>query len=209
VQNTGRRFSGAQEDHVDDSFYRGFNSLARNTSWAHGLITAYAKYGIVVFSVLFLAAWWWARLAPDPEREMALLGWACIGAVVAFVVAQGIGALVDRSRPYETIHDAVVLIPRSSDVSFPSDHATVAGALAAGLWLVNRRVGQLAVVAAVALGLARVYVGVHFVSDVVGGLVLGAAVALIGSRPAVRVLRPLVVALERIPLVRPLIRAGP
>ena len=194
---------------MDDSFYRGFNSLARHTSWAHGLVSAYAKYGIVVFGVLLLAAWWWARLAPDPEREMALLGWACIGAVVAFVVAQGIGALVDRSRPYETIHDAVVLIPRSSDVSFPSDHATVAGALAAGLLLVNRRVGQVAAVAAIALGVARVYVGVHFVGDVVGGLALGAGVVLVGSRPAVRVLRPVVIMVERIPIVRPLIRAGP
>jgi undecaprenyl-diphosphatase len=193
---------------VDDALYRGFNSLARHTSWAHSVVTAYAKYGIGLFAVLLLAGWWRARLSRDPERAIAFLGWACIGAAVAFVVAQGIGTLVDRSRPYQTIHDAVVLVPRTSDFSFPSDHATVAGALSAGLWLANRRVGQLAAIAAIALAFARVYVGAHFPGDVVAGLALGAGVGVLGSRPALRVLRPLVVAVERIPVVRPLVRAG-
>jgi membrane-associated phospholipid phosphatase len=56
----------------------------------------------------------------------------------------------------------------------------MAGAAAAGLWLVSRRLGLIAVVAAVVMAFARVYIAAHYPWDVVAGLVLGALVALIG-----------------------------
>ena len=53
-----------------------------------------------------------------------------------------------RGRPYTVLPNILVLAHRSTDYSFPSDHAVMAGAVAGGLFLVNRRLSAIAIVAA-------------------------------------------------------------
>jgi membrane-associated phospholipid phosphatase len=86
----------------------------------------------------------------------------------------------DEARPYATHPHLVVLASRTSDFSFPSDHAVMAGAVASGLLLVSRRLGLVAVAAAVLMAFSRVYIAAHYPWDVLAGLALGAAVALLG-----------------------------
>ena len=62
-----------------------------------------------------------------------------VAALVAFLAQQVIVSLVDESRPYALRPDALVLIARTTDPSFPSDHACVCGAVAAALFFVDRR----------------------------------------------------------------------
>jgi membrane-associated phospholipid phosphatase len=100
-----------------------------------------------------------------------------------------------------------VLVSRTTDFSLPSDHATMAGAVAAGLFLANRRWGTIAAAAALLMAFTRVYVGAHYLSDVLAGLALGAAVAVIGWWAVVPLLDRLVARLARTPL-RPLITAA-
>ncbi len=111
---------------------------------------------------------------------MAVTIWAAVGTVVAVGVNQPIVNLVQRGRPYNAMAGVKVLVKHSQDFSFPSDHAVVAGAAAAAIWLVNRRVAIVATVAAVVLAFARLYVGAHYPGDVVAALALGAAVTLVG-----------------------------
>ena len=85
---------------------------------------------------------------------------------------------------------AHALIDRTSDFSFPSDHATTVGAVAAALWLANRRFGLVAGVLALLMAFSRVYVGVHYPGDVLGGLTLGAGTVLFLWPLADRLLRP-------------------
>ncbi|MEP7113735.1 MAG: phosphatase PAP2 family protein [Ilumatobacteraceae bacterium] len=79
--------------------------------------------------------------------------------------------------PTKTMCAVHVLVDRTTDFSFPSDHATAVGAVAAGLLLANQRWGIIAAVLAVAMAFTRVYVGAHYPGDVAAGLILGAAVA--------------------------------
>jgi len=109
-------------------------------------------------------------------------------------------------RPYETMPRVHVLIDRTSDFSFLSDHALVAGAVAVALLFANRRWGIVAGVAAGLMALARVYVGAHYPGDVVAGLVFGAVVAIAGGLLLVPVLNRVVDRLVRTPL-RPLLSA--
>ena len=179
---------------VDAALYRLVNRMADGTPFAHGLFTAYAKYGVAVFAGLLLAGWWSARRAGD-RRAMAASLWGGAGALAALGLAQQIGHVVDRARPYTAMPAAHVLIARTADFSFPSDHATVVGAVAAGLWLANRRLGLVTAGLALFMAFARVYVGAHYPGDVLAGLALGAGTTLALGPLADRLLRP---ALERI-----------
>jgi undecaprenyl-diphosphatase len=179
---------------VDRSLYRRINDFADSTAWAHGIVRAGAKYGIVILGVLLLAAWWQARRQADVA--VAAVVWAGAAPLAALAVAQVVNKIVDRSRPYVAMPDAHVLIARSADASFPSDHSTAAGAVAVGLVIAgaalgSRRLGIIAAVAAVLLAFSRVYVGVHYPSDVLAGLAIGGVVAVVFAPLAKRLLTPI------------------
>jgi undecaprenyl-diphosphatase len=160
------------------------NHFMQRTGWLHPVATAYANYGVVLFALLLLVAAWLSRRSPSREMlARSLLAGA--GTLLAIAVNQPIVHGVSEARPFTRVHDAVVLVHRSTDASFPSDHATMAGAVAIGLLLAHRRLGLVAAVLAVVMAADRVYVGAHYPVDVIAGLALGAAVAL-----AVQLLAP-------------------
>lgn len=192
---------------MDTDLYRATNRFADHTTWLHGPLSAYARYGIVLFAAALLASWWVSRAADDLEA-LAGAAWAGAAALGALGVGQLLGNIIDRSRPYETIPQAHVLIARTTDFSFPSDHATAAAAVAAGLVIATRRIGLVAAAAALLMALARVYVGAHYPADVAAGLVLGAAVAALGHRLVVPHLTRLLRHLATTPL-RPLLTSRP
>jgi undecaprenyl-diphosphatase len=163
---------------LDDRLLLDANSLSRATGWLHPLVTGYAKYGVVLFALLLLAGLAVAR--GGSPRKLAAAGWACAATLLAVAVNQPVGHLFEEARPYATHPHLLVLASRTRDFSFPSDHAVMAGAVAAGLLLVSRRLGRAAVAAAVLMAFARVYIAAHYPWDVAAGLALGAAVALLG-----------------------------
>lgn len=164
---------------LDTNWYLDVNRFARSTSWAHGFMAAYALWaGIAVLAVLLIAGWWRARA--DGTRAVARALWAAIGVVVAVGINQPISHAVGRLRPYAVLRHVEVLVPRANDFTFPSDHATAAGAAICGLLLAKRwRLALAAAFFGLFLAFARIYAGAHYPGDVAGGLVIGAAVTAI------------------------------
>lgn len=163
---------------LDDRLLADVNDFARHTGWLHGVMTGYATYGIALFAVLLVIGVLLAR--SGPTRRLAAAGWACLATVIAVGVNQPVVSAVSEVRPYTTHPQLQVLASHSSDFSFPSDHAVMAGAAATGLWLVSRVLGVLATLAALVMAFARVYIAAHYPWDVLAGLLLGAVVALLG-----------------------------
>jgi undecaprenyl-diphosphatase len=160
-------------DYIGFKFINGLsgNGVADTVMTLLARDLAQVLMGIV--ALLFLVPW--TRLRGE-RRNAAVLATAAAG--VALAINQPLGHLIDRARPYVT-HPAQthLLIARSHDPSFPSDHATGAFALAFGIWLYDRTAGTVLLILAATLAFARVYVGTHYPGDVVAGAFMGMGVA--------------------------------
>ncbi|MFJ3407514.1 phosphatase PAP2 family protein [Promicromonospora sp. NPDC090134] len=106
-----------------------------------------------------------------------LLAAAGVGAVAAYGTSEVVKLLVTEERPCRAVDVATVLAcPAPGDWSWPSNHSTIAGALAVACLLAAPRLSPLVVPLAVAVAGARVAAGVHYVHDVACGLALGVLV---------------------------------
>lgn len=190
---------------MDWQLFWWLNVVQQRSAWAHGPVRLYATVGVGLFALAIATGWWIARRDRD-RRRVAAAAWAGVAALTGLLINQPIGHLVRRARPY-AIHSGVhVLVARTSDFSFPSDHVVVAAAVAAALLLVDRRLGSAVAILACCMAFARVSVGAHYPDDVAGGMVVGIIAALGGWPLAVRVLEPLAARLARSPL-KPLVVA--
>lgn len=102
-------------------------------------------------------------------------------AALGFFAADGIGGLlkhlVERPRPCQVLSDARLVVKCLHSFSFPSGHATTSFAAASLIGHYYRKAAVPAFIIAVLVAFSRIYVGVHYPSDVLGGSVLGGAVA--------------------------------
>lgn len=183
---------------LDTRIFYYVNDFARDTPWLHTVVSAYANDGVVLFALFLLAGWWIARRADD-DAAMAAAVWAPIGVLAAVAINQPIANTIDASRPCNALPHIVVL-HCNTDGGFPSDHAMMAGAVTAGVWLVSRRLGIVTAVAALVMAFTRVYVAAHYPQDVVAGLAVGAAISLVGYRLVRPLLRRLINAIADSPL---------
>ncbi|GAU64676.1 putative phosphatase [Streptomyces sp. NBRC 110611] len=177
----------------------GINGLAKDApAWVNRAMEYIGEYGIIAgLAVLCLIAWWFARRRPDAPSAVAGLVWAPLAAGVALLANIPIRAFVERPRPFKDHAGLEVLIPGKSDFSFVSDHATLTMAVGVGLFIAHRKYGLIGIALALAEGFCRVYMGVHYPTDVIGGFALGTAVALLLAPLAQALLVPLTTAIGR------------
>jgi undecaprenyl-diphosphatase len=187
------------------------NGLAKDAPvWFDRVMEYVGEYGILLATVL-LVLWCWLsvrkRGGEDAPASVAALVWAPLAAGVAVLVNVPIRGFVERPRPFLQHEGLEVLVSGKTDYSFVSDHATITMAIAVGLFVANRKFGLFGIGLALLEGFCRVYMGVHYPTDVIGGFALGTAVALLLSPPAMALLTPLMKAIERSPRAGWLIRA--
>jgi membrane-associated phospholipid phosphatase len=174
---------------MDYSLYRDINGLS-GSSFADGIFkfvsVDFVVLLVVAVALLFLVPWRTHRI----DRRAGAVT-ATASAALALLIAQPISHAVDRLRPYVSHPGhAHLLIARSHDASFPSDHATGSMALAVGILVYDRVAGLVMLALAVLVAFARVYTGTHYPGDVLAGAVLGAVVALVlGRTPIARLLQ--------------------
>ena len=116
-------------------------------------------------------------------RRTRKAGLAMAIALVSYLVAGDfiLKPLFARPRPCDVNTAVTILVKRPHGHSFPSGHTSSAFAAAFALWRQDRKLGFPALILAVFIAFTRLYLYVHFPTDILGGVVLGLALGALAS----------------------------
>lgn len=135
---------------------------------------------VVVFSFLLLVFWF---AGDGPLRRAHFQTgfiWTSLGLALTNVAVKLFNIfVVYRDRPFIRYPDTNLLFYRPHDSSFPSNSVAVCFAFAIGIFMFHRRAGVCSIALAVVFAVGRVYAGIHYPLDVVGGAAIGAACVII------------------------------
>ncbi len=190
---------------MDWAIFHAVNAGVATREWLEDPVTALADALVPLYALATVALWLLARPYGNPRWKLASAS-ALVAAAVALAVNQVISHLWARPRPFTDHPDLThVLTARTTDPSFPSDHAAAAFAIAFAVLALSRRAGALFLVAATAIGLSRIALGMHYPSDVLAGALVGFGAATLVTTLGSPWIARLVVLVSRVtdPLLRP------
>lgn len=138
--------------------------------WLDALARFFAVYGVYFFVAGLAVYWFVARNRLGARKSLVV-------AFTAFVLSRGILTeiirfLFPRQRPFLQ-HEATQYVAKGNEPSFPSGHAAAMFAIAFAIYFYNKSLGKWLLLISLLVGIARVMVGIHFPSDILGGLVVG------------------------------------
>ncbi len=137
-----------------------------------------------VITFLGDGGWFWIALAVvmlffKRTRKTALMMGAALvfGLIICNLILK---PSVARIRPYEIAEGIKLLIDKQSDFSFPSGHTAASFEAATVLMIRDRRFGIPALVLAVIIAFSRMYLYVHYPTDILGGIAVGVLCGVLG-----------------------------
>jgi undecaprenyl-diphosphatase len=162
------------EVNLDNAITLGINILAGQSSFLDQVMIEVTTFG-VPFMILLVALQWWSK-RPRQERR-----YVCVAAGLSFLLGLAIAQImllfIHRIRPYDAGISHLIVAP-TVDWSFPSDHAIASLSIAFAFALNGlRRWSIMFFVLASLVCFSRIFVGMHYASDILGG----AAVALLAA----------------------------
>jgi undecaprenyl-diphosphatase len=182
---------------LDFSLERHANVFAVHHDGIEDVARAYAGVSEALF--LALVAGVVAVGLLGRKRRLVTTGLLALAATgAALLVAHVVSILVDRPRPFVAHPVIHPFLAHAADASFPSDHATAAFAIAGVLYLRGGVRWLPVLIAAVALAVSRVLIGLHYPGDVLAGALIGSLAAALVSAGATRR-----IALPRVLVARP------
>ncbi len=95
---------------------------------------------------------------------------------LALVLTVGLGVLkplIGRARPFTHLPELTLLIPPETGFSFPSGHTASSFASALSIRFASKNGGRIALVFAAAIAFSRLYLSVHYLTDILAGVLLG------------------------------------
>jgi undecaprenyl-diphosphatase len=177
---------------MNSALFDAINDLAGHTALADDLVKVAARYLVFAIAAGVAICWVIGR-----GRQRAVNQAMVVDAVVAASLGLATASLIQHfyvhPRPFVERQDVILLINHSADASLPSEHAVVAFSLAgAALWARRLLLGSGLLLAAAALGFARIYTGLHYPADIGAA----AGVGLLASFFAVGLAGPLTIRLR-------------
>jgi undecaprenyl-diphosphatase len=155
---------------MDQAITQWINTPAGSNVLLDSIMVPATQFGVPLLVLLVLLQWW-------SRHERFYIRHTCVAAGLSFLIGLGLNQIIllfaHRIRPYDAgvTH---LIITHSADWSFPSDHATATFAIAASFLLhgFGRR-GLAFLAGALLVCMSRIYVGTHYVTDILGGAATG------------------------------------
>lgn len=161
---------------LDLKLFYELNSFAGKSALLDNVIIFFANYLAFILAVVFLVLVY--RTRHSFRKKLMMLSIILFSSLFALFGVSGLIKLFYfRPRPFLT-HDVTQLFNETSH-SFPSDHATFFFTLAFAVFFWNRKWGFWFFVSALLMSVARIMSGVHYPSDVLGGMLIGLVIAFI------------------------------
>jgi len=158
---------------VDSTITRDLYEVAVGNAWLGRLSALIADYGIFLLPLALTGVWLADGRTRSTRRRAVLAG--CLAAAAAMCLGLVLERTLARPRPFVAL-GIVPLLPHVGDSSFPSDHTLVGVALVGMLAWHVPRVGLWLAGWALLVGVARVTLGLHYPSDIVGSALLALVV---------------------------------
>lgn len=161
---------------IDVWVFMYFNMHGKRSLWLDRLMLATTQLGNFIFALVFSLIL--ILMGDNLLAYEVLLGISTLGLVV-----QIMKTLIHRTRPYIKLENIRIIGSRASGQSFPSGHTGQAFLMATLLlqyYHVNILISFLLYAIALLVGITRIYVGMHYPRDVIGGAILGTVWGLLG-----------------------------
>ncbi len=149
----------------DTKLFHIINNFARQSGLGDQVFVFLSKYSILIFSLVLVYYFFRHRRVFWTALVSAILSRAILTELIRF--------FWERPRPFAALEQVKLLIPKDgAEPSFPSGHASFLFAIAFAVYLSDKRIGGILIIAALVMTLARIYTGAHYPSDILGGIIV-------------------------------------
>lgn len=164
-----------------------FNNLIKSSDFIYGICFYLAKWGVLIYIIFVLILWFEKTNKKKIIFNHKVVYITVLALILGFFLDQIISILVNRPRPFID-YPELYRIPLGYDsTSFPSTHTLNLFAISLSVYLVDyKKYGLFLILLAILIGLARVAGGIHYPSDILGGILIGGLAAfLIASKNSI------------------------
>ncbi len=159
---------------MDYNLFVYINNFVGHWAWLDSLAIFFAKY--LIYFLVAATGLFFFIIKKNKIRYLFLTGLSVI--LSRLVITELIRLFWHRPRPFID-HQVNLLIGHSASGSFPSGHAAFLFALSTAVFFFNKKLGIVFLIASFFIGLARVFIGVHYPFDILGGMVVGVLSAML------------------------------
>jgi undecaprenyl-diphosphatase len=153
---------------LNQALFLKMNALPGTAPWILAIAIFIAKHLIVFIPILLIALWLWGD---RHKKEVALQ--AFVVTLLGLLISQMIGWIWPSPRPF-MLGLGHAWLAHAPNYSFPSDHATIFACVACTLFFQQeRKLAWLICLMGIGVAWSRVYLGIHFPLDILGGILLG------------------------------------